>query len=432
MRFVFYLVLPVFVLMFSATSAFAQSTGWAISEAKGTVLIIDNAGERIAKPGSEVASGAVVRTKAGSTAVMVRGREFVTLRQNAQIRIPEASRPRTVIQVLQDYGTAIFKIGKQADPHFGVETPYLAAVVKGTSFVISVSEEAATLQVTEGAVEVSTPDGGARDLILPGQAAMVAAADTMRMVVEGDSRRVIESPARPASGNEPALETEPNAGSPEKARAPSGAGYLAANENRPAPNRGASNAPRTGRVDRLVVNTPGDLGQYSGGLVSGQVAVLAVAAVDNPARGSASPFATRETRTNDGVACQQGRCVSPGARPADAPGNATPPGNNAPGNDGNSGAPVSPGNGGNAPGNSGENAPPVSPGNSANPPVNAPGNQGSNGPPTSPGNSATPGNTGGNGPQGLGGNYPNNAPASQPRNVPGGAPRAAAGAGNKP
>lgn len=166
-------------------TALAQKGSWTISETKGTVLVFDSSGERAATAGVDLAPGATVRKQARSSAILVRGRGFVTLRQNAQIRIPEAVRSRSIIQVTQDYGSALFNIGKQADPHFGVETPYLAALVKGTTFIIAVSNDGATLQVTEGAVEASTLDGGAREMILPGAVAMIAATDRMRMVIEG-------------------------------------------------------------------------------------------------------------------------------------------------------------------------------------------------------------------------------------------------------
>ena len=194
------LLLPLILLLFSGTPALAQNGAWTISETKGTVTVIDTRGQRPATAGLQLAAGATVRTQAKSSAVLVRGREFVTLRQNAQIRIPEAARSRSIMQIIQDYGSAMFNIGKQADPHFGVETPYLAAVVKGTTFIITVGSDGATLQVTEGAVEAATRDGGARELVLPGAVAMVAAGDPMRLVIEGETRKVIDSPARPAGG----------------------------------------------------------------------------------------------------------------------------------------------------------------------------------------------------------------------------------------
>ncbi|MFN9633868.1 MAG: FecR domain-containing protein, partial [Erythrobacteraceae bacterium] len=263
MRALYRLLLPIALLLFSGVPALAQSGDWTIAEAKGSVLVIDSRGQRGAVNGVALEPGATVRTQAKSSAVLVRGREFVTLRQNAQIRIPEAARSRSIMQIIQDYGSALFNIGKQPDPHFGVETPYLAAVVKGTTFIIAVGIDGATLQVTEGAVEASTRDGGARELILPGAVAMIAANDPMRMVIEGETKRVIDSPARPASA--------PAASAPASFTAPAPAAQ--------------GNGPQ--RVDQVIASTPGDIGSYSGGFASGEIAVIAAAVVaDNTLRGA--------------------------------------------------------------------------------------------------------------------------------------------------
>ena len=139
MRILQRLFLPILLLLLSGTPALAQSGPWTVSEAKGTVTVIDAQGQRPARVGTQLAPGAMVRTAARASAVLVRGNEFVTMRQNAQLRIAPAQRERGIVQILQDYGSALFNIGKQPNPHFGVETPYLAAVVKGTTFVITVS-----------------------------------------------------------------------------------------------------------------------------------------------------------------------------------------------------------------------------------------------------------------------------------------------------
>src|SRR3546814_1605096 len=67
--------------------------------------------------------------------------------------------------IVESAGNIVFSIKKKLTPHFGVQTPYLAAVVKGTTFSVTVDGTGASVQVVEGAVEVSTLDGGARDLI---------------------------------------------------------------------------------------------------------------------------------------------------------------------------------------------------------------------------------------------------------------------------
>ena len=112
-------------LLLCGTSAVAQSGPWTVSEARGQVQIRENAATRAAQRGSQIPAGATVTTGENGNAVLVRGREFVTLRRNSQIRIPAAKTERSIVQVVQDWGSALFEIGKQPDPHFGVETPYL-------------------------------------------------------------------------------------------------------------------------------------------------------------------------------------------------------------------------------------------------------------------------------------------------------------------
>jgi hypothetical protein len=371
-------MLPIILLLFSGLPAYAQSGSWTIAEAKGAVVVIDSRGTRPAVNGLALAPGATVRTQARSSAVLVRGREFVTLRQNAQIRIPDAERSRSVMQIIQDYGSALFNIGKQPNPHFGVETPYLAAVVKGTTFIITVGNDGATLQVTEGAVEASTPDGGARELILPGAVAMVAAGDTMRMVIEGDTRRVIDSPARPAGG--------PAAAAP--AAVP---GALAQGHG-------------LQRVNQVIASSPGDVGSYSGGFASGEVAVIAAVVVaENAVRGSGDGGGGDNGSGNgpDGDGPGSGGDEGTGNNgngSGNGGGNGT--GNEGNGNGGNGGddggnddGDIGPGNGngnnGNGNGNGG--------GNGAGNEGNGNGNDGNNG-------NDDPGNAGGNGNGNGGGN----------------------------
>jgi hypothetical protein len=309
MRHLSRLLLPLLLLIFSGAPALAQSNGWTISEAKGSVVVIDARGERAASVGLAVSPGATVRTRAQSSAVLVRGQEFVTLRQNAQIRIPPAQREKSLIQIIQDYGSALFNIGKKADPHFGVETPYLAAVVKGTTFVVAVGEDGATLQVTEGAVEASTLDGGARELVLPGAVAMIAAGDPLRLTIEGEGRKVVDSPARPAGA--PAATAPVPTVSPASPAFDSGA-------TQPAAAAGGND----NRVDAAVVSSPSDARNYSGGFVTGEVAVLAgVVVADNSNRGEAPPFNAEGGSNGQGNGNGNGNGGGP-VSPVDVP---TPP-----------------------------------------------------------------------------------------------------------
>ena len=194
-------------LILAATPAWARGGPWTVSEASGRVMVTDASGARTATRGMTVPAGASVTTESGARAVLVRGQEFVTISPNSRLRLVAEAQSAGLIQVLQDWGNALFRIEKQRSPHFGVKTPYLAAVVKGTTFSITVSREGASMQVVEGAVEVSTEDGGARELIRSGAVAMVAASDRYRLTV-GD--RIVDSPARADSPAAPAAPVPSN------------------------------------------------------------------------------------------------------------------------------------------------------------------------------------------------------------------------------
>ena len=185
------------VLLASTSSgALAQSMTWRISEAAGAVSVRHGAELRPAARNGVLAPGDAVVTGAGGRAVLVHDRDFVTVSANSRVTVPVAQEAGGFTQIVQDLGNAIFRIEKLKVPHFAVKTPYLAAVVKGTTFSVTVDGTGTSLQVVEGAVEVATLDGGAKDLIRPGTVATIGASDLFRLQVQGDSARTIDSPAR--------------------------------------------------------------------------------------------------------------------------------------------------------------------------------------------------------------------------------------------
>jgi collagen type III alpha len=194
-------------IMFSG-AAVKAAPAWQVSEVSGNVKLTENGRSRLATKGALLASGAVITTASGSRAVIVRGQEFVVISPTTQIRVPEASSSNPIIQLIEDFGSAIFKVDKKSTPHFGVKTPYLAAVVKGTTFTVTVGPEGSKVKVREGLVEVSTPDGGASDLVPAGGSASVGKGDLYTLNVEGKESKVLRSSKAPAAG---AVTTNPSA-----------------------------------------------------------------------------------------------------------------------------------------------------------------------------------------------------------------------------
>jgi len=190
------------LLLATGGAAIAAPGAWSVSEVSGTVRLNENGKSRAAVRGALLSSGATIVTGPGSRAVIVRGQEFVIISPQTQLRVPVAAQSRGgIMQMIADFGTAVFNIKKKSTPHFGVQTPYLAAVVKGTTFTVTIGPEGGSVQVTEGLVEVSTLDGGAAELITPGKIAQVGASDLYRLNVDGGVSRSTRSGNAPAVGS---------------------------------------------------------------------------------------------------------------------------------------------------------------------------------------------------------------------------------------
>ena len=344
-----------------STQAIAGSEGWSVSESSGNV-VLQRGGESVpAKRGAEVRPGDAIVTGAGGRAVLVHGQDFVTVASNTRIRIPAEQKDSLFTRFIQEVGNAIFRVEKRGTPHFSVDTPYLAAVVKGTTFSITVGPADTALQVTEGVVEVSTTDGGARELVRPGSVAMIAAGDRYRLSISGDHPQVVDSPLR----QQGTVTTPPPAGTQESA-APS-----VSNEQTPAANPqvadGAANEDQGGAdtqnaaldggtqsegsgagesltyIDAVISSKPVDMGKTTDGMVSGPSPVVLAAATTSPA------IAPKPDRSRPGESGTSGKAPDGSGSPTgDGSGGAadTPP---AAGDGGGDSPPVADGNGDHVP-----------------------------------------------------------------------------------
>jgi hypothetical protein len=185
------------LMMVLGGSAAAAEPLWKVSEVSGDVRLVQNGRTQPAVKGALLGSGSTIATGPNAIAVIVRGEEFVVISPRTQLRVPGDAAPNRIMQLIEDFGTALFKIEKKSTPHFGVQTPYLAAVVKGTTFTVTADAKGGSVQVTEGAVQVSTLDGGAAELVHPGTIAMVGASDLFRLSVDGETSKIIRSPNAP-------------------------------------------------------------------------------------------------------------------------------------------------------------------------------------------------------------------------------------------
>ncbi|MGJ3629491.1 FecR domain-containing protein [Sphingomonas sp. MMS24-JH45] len=98
--------------------------------------------------------------------MLVRGTEFMMVAPASRLRLPAEAQASGVTRVIEEFGDVVFMDKEEDDAAFEVKTPYLAAVVKGTTFSVG-QREGRVVQVLEGAVDVGTLDGGAHDLMPP-------------------------------------------------------------------------------------------------------------------------------------------------------------------------------------------------------------------------------------------------------------------------
>jgi hypothetical protein len=118
------------------------------------------------KDGDRVIAGNASRT------VATGGNDILTLEPNTAITIG-VQMPATIVELLD--GTLHVKAGKRQDGDtLSIETQYLVATVKGTEFVVTVTDKGAAVSVSEGVVSVrSTRTSEAFDVV-PGHTAIVS------------------------------------------------------------------------------------------------------------------------------------------------------------------------------------------------------------------------------------------------------------------
>ena len=198
MRKFIYCAIP--ALLAASQPAWADGPRWQVTETSGDVQVMRAGVSRTATRGGMLYSGDILVTGDGGRAVVTRGEEYMIVSPSSRLRLPGDTRSGGITQIIEEIGNVIYNVQRRNHQHFSVETPYLAAVVKGTTFSVTVDETGSSVQVLEGLVEVSTLDGGASDLVEPGEVALVATGDRYRLTVEGDETVVIESPNAPEEG----------------------------------------------------------------------------------------------------------------------------------------------------------------------------------------------------------------------------------------
>ena len=145
---------------------------WQVSKSSGEVWITTAGAQQVSLTAdTKLNPGDSVRTGRNGRVLLIRGEERIMVSPNTAIGIPSEKRNDLPTTITQQSGTILLEVEKKNVQHFEVETPYLAAVVKGTQFQVTVEKGRSRVEVTRGQVQVSDFKSGQNVLVLPGQAA---------------------------------------------------------------------------------------------------------------------------------------------------------------------------------------------------------------------------------------------------------------------
>lgn len=105
--------------------------------------------------GDVVAPGMWIVTPSDSRALLVRGNETIIVAPGSRMGLPIVSQDGLSTTILHSLGSLLLSVETEEEPHFQVITPFLTAVVKGTTFTTTVEPESSQVHVFAGTVKVS-------------------------------------------------------------------------------------------------------------------------------------------------------------------------------------------------------------------------------------------------------------------------------------
>ncbi|MCD1642571.1 FecR domain-containing protein, partial [Aurantimonas coralicida] len=167
------------LLVLSLTSAQnALAKDWIVDRVSGRAWALEVGKEPVRLTAEmTVPEGVTIETSWTGRVRLVDHQNVMTFAPST-VAVVAPSRSESRTRVVQQVGSIEFDVEKRGRPHFFVETPYMAAVVKGTTFTVDVSDVATSIDVAGGLVEVQDPRSGQRAAIGAGQSASVDAART--------------------------------------------------------------------------------------------------------------------------------------------------------------------------------------------------------------------------------------------------------------
>jgi hypothetical protein len=158
-------------MLAAAPVAFAADGGdWTVHRSSGEVSLTGSDVQQASLKQEDVLKpGDTIRTGRTGRVLLKRGDEMILVSPNSVVGVPAQKKEGLSTTILQQAGSILLDVEKRNVKHFEVETPYLAAVVKGTQFRVTVNAGKTTVDVVRGQVEVADFKSGQIAQVMAGQ-----------------------------------------------------------------------------------------------------------------------------------------------------------------------------------------------------------------------------------------------------------------------
>jgi hypothetical protein len=156
---------------FMASGAIAADGGdWIVSRSSGEVWLAGSDVQQVSlKQEDQLKPGESIRTGRNGRVLLKRGEESILIAPNSVVGLPAQKTEGLATTIVQQAGSILLDVEKRNVKHFEVETPYLAAVVKGTQFRVTVNAGKTSVDVIRGQVEVADFKSGQIARVMAGQ-----------------------------------------------------------------------------------------------------------------------------------------------------------------------------------------------------------------------------------------------------------------------
>jgi hypothetical protein len=178
--------LAAFLLVTAYPAYSADSDSWTVSKSSGEVWLTGTGVQQASLKQEDVLKpGETVRTGRNGRVLLKRGEESILIAPNSVVGVPAQKAEGLSTTIVQQAGSILLDVEKRNVKHFQVDTPYLAAVVKGTQFRVTIGAGKTSVDVVRGQVEVADFKSGQIAQVMAGQQATTFTAGKVGLSLNG-------------------------------------------------------------------------------------------------------------------------------------------------------------------------------------------------------------------------------------------------------